>query len=90
MRFRSILKIAIRSLNRNKMRSFLTMLGVIIGVAAVIAMLAIGQGARNAINQQIASLGTNVILIFPGAFSQNGVRSEAGSSSHLNADDVRP
>ena len=88
MRFRSILKIAVRSLNRNKLRSFLTMLGIIIGVAAVIAMLAIGQGARNAINQQIAALGTNVILIFPGAFSQGGVRSEAGSSSHLNEDDV--
>jgi putative ABC transport system permease protein len=70
------------------MRSFLTMLGVIIGVAAVIAMLAIGQGARNAINQQIASLGSNVILVFPGAFSQRGVRSEAGSSSHLNEADI--
>jgi len=88
MRFRSILKIAVRSLNRNKMRSFLTMLGVIIGVAAVIAMLAIGQGARNAINRQIAALGSNVILITPGAFSQRGVRSEAGTTSHLNEGDI--
>ena len=88
MKFRNILKIAIRSLNRNKMRSFLTMLGMIIGVAAVIAMLAVGQGARDAINAQIAGLGTNVLLIFPGAFSQGGVRMEAGSSSHLSEDDV--
>ena len=88
MRFRTILKIAIRSLNRNKMRSFLTMLGMIIGVAAVIAMLAVGQGARDMINAQIAALGTNVLLIFPGAFSQGGVRMEAGSSSRLNEDDI--
>jgi putative ABC transport system permease protein len=88
MKFRIILKIAIRSLNRNKMRSFLTMLGMIIGVAAVIAMLAVGQGARDSINAQIAALGTNVLLIFPGAFSQGGVRMEAGSSSRLNEDDI--
>ncbi|MBN1129454.1 MAG: ABC transporter permease [Chitinispirillaceae bacterium] len=88
MRFSSILKIAIRSLGRNKMRSFLTMLGMIIGVAAVIAMLAVGQGARDMINAQIAALGTNVILIFPGAFSQGGVRMEAGSSSRLAEDDI--
>jgi len=88
MRFRSILKIAIRSLNRNKMRSFLTMLGMIIGVAAVIAMLAVGQGARDMINAQIAALGTNVLLVFPGAFTSGGVRMEAGSSSRLNEDDI--
>ena len=57
MRLFSILRMAFRSINRNKLRSFLTMLGIVIGVAAVIAMLAIGQGARNAINSQIASLG---------------------------------
>jgi putative ABC transport system permease protein len=88
MKFTNILKIAIRSLNRNKMRSFLTMLGVIIGVAAVIAMLAVGQGARDMINSQIAALGTNVLLIFPGAFTQGGVRMEAGSSSRLTEDDI--
>jgi putative ABC transport system permease protein len=88
MRFRSILRIAIRSLGRNKMRSFLTMLGVIIGVAAVIAMLAVGQGARDAVSSQIASLGTNVIMVFPGATSQGGVRTEAGTSSRLTVEDV--
>jgi len=79
---------AFRSINRNKMRSFLTMLGIVIGVAAVIAMLAIGQGARNAINAQIASLGTNLLMIFPGAFSAGGVRSEAGTASRLTEDDA--
>ena len=88
MRFQSILKIAIRSLNRNKTRSFLTMLGVIIGVAAVITMLAVGQGARDAIKSQIDALGTNVILIFPGSFTQGGVRMEAGSASQLSEEDV--
>ena len=88
MKLRNILLIAIRSLNRNKMRAFLTMLGVIIGVAAVIAMLAVGQGARYSINAQIASLGTNVLIVFPGAFNQGGVRQEAGSSSRLSEDDA--
>ena len=88
MRLRSILMIAVRSLNRNKMRSFLTMLGVIIGVAAVITMLAVGQGARDMIKSQIAALGTNVILIFPGSFTQGGVRMEAGSASQLTEDDA--
>jgi putative ABC transport system permease protein len=70
------------------MRSFLTMLGIVIGVAAVIAMLAIGQGARNAINAQIASLGTNLLMIFPGAFTAGGVRSEAGTASRLTEEDA--
>jgi putative ABC transport system permease protein len=88
MRFGNIMIIAIRSLGRNKMRSFLTMLGVIIGVAAVIAMLAVGQGARDMINSQIAALGTNVILVFPGAFTQGGVRMEAGSASRMSEEDA--
>jgi putative ABC transport system permease protein len=88
MKLANILKIAVRSLSRNKMRSFLTMLGVIIGVAAVIAMLAVGQGARDMINSQIAALGTNVLLVFPGAFSQGGVRMEAGSSSRMTEEDA--
>jgi putative ABC transport system permease protein len=79
---------ALRSINRNKLRSILTMLGIVIGVAAVIAMLAIGQGARNAINSQIASLGTNLLMIFPGAFSSGGVRQEAGTASRLTEDDA--
>jgi putative ABC transport system permease protein len=88
MRLLSILRMAARSINRNKMRSFLTMLGIVIGVAAVIAMLAIGQGARDAINAQIASLGTNVIMVFPGAFTQGGVRMEAGTASRFSEEDA--
>jgi putative ABC transport system permease protein len=88
MRLLSILRMALRSINRNKLRSILTMLGIVIGVAAVIAMLAIGQGARNAINSQIASLGTNLLMIFPGAYTAGGVRSEAGTASRLSEDDA--
>ena len=88
MNIRNILKVALRSLGRNKMRSFLTMLGIIIGVGAVIAMMAIGQGAQYNIEQQIATLGTNVLLIFPGSSNQGGVRGGMGSMTSLTADDL--
>jgi putative ABC transport system permease protein len=88
MRLFGIIRMAARSINRNKMRSFLTMLGIVIGVAAVIAMLAIGQGARNAINAQIASMGTNVLMVFPGAFTSGGVRMEAGTASRFSEEDA--
>jgi putative ABC transport system permease protein len=88
MRFLGTLTIAFRSINRNKMRSFLTMLGIVIGVAAVIAMLAVGQGARDSINAQIASLGTNVIIIMPGSHTQGGAHQEAGTASELVEEDV--
>jgi putative ABC transport system permease protein len=84
----NVLRVAARSLGRNKLRSVLTMLGIIIGVAAVIAMLAIGQGARYAIESQIASLGTNMLIVFPFASSQGGVRFEAGTSIRLTEDDA--
>ena len=84
----NIFKAAIKSLARNTMRSFLTMLGIIIGVAAVIAMMAVGQGATHSIEEQIASLGTNVILIFPGSSSQGGIRMGAGTMSSLTAEDM--
>jgi putative ABC transport system permease protein len=84
----NVLKVASRSLGRNKLRSFLTMLGIIIGVAAVIAMLAIGQGARYTVESQIASLGTNMLIVFPFASSQGGVRFEAGTSIRLTEDDA--
>jgi putative ABC transport system permease protein len=80
--------LAVRSISRNKTRSFLTMLGIIIGVAAVIAMLAIGQGARDMIKSQIESMGTNVIMVMPGAHNQSGVHMEAGTSSQLTEEDV--
>ena len=83
-----VFEIALISLTRNKIRSFLTMLGIIIGVGAVIAMMAVGTGAQESIKQQIASLGTNVILIFPGSFNQGGVRSGTGTSASITPEDL--
>jgi len=88
MKILNILVSAFRALQRNKLRSFLTMLGIIIGVGAVIAMLAIGQGAEYSVKEQIAALGTNVIMIFPGAQQQAGVRTSAGSAVMLTEDDA--
>jgi putative ABC transport system permease protein len=88
MKMLNIFLSAFRALQRNKMRSFLTMLGIIIGVAAVIAMLAIGQGAEYSVKQQIAALGTNVLMVFPGAQQQAGVRTAAGSATTLTEDDA--
>ncbi len=87
MRFFEILRISFDALIRNKMRSFLTMLGIIIGVGAVIAMIAIGQGAQSSMEAQISSLGTNVLLIFPGTMSRGGAMSGAGTSTTLTEDD---
>jgi putative ABC transport system permease protein len=70
------------------MRTFLTMLGIIIGVASVIAMLAIGQGSKQSVQATIASLGTNSIMIFPGSSNTGGVRGGAGSTSTLTVDDA--
>jgi putative ABC transport system permease protein len=72
-------RIALRALARNKLRAFLTMLGIIIGVGAVIAMVAIGEGAKATIRAQIASLGTNVLVIVPGSSNQGGVRFGSGA-----------
>lgn len=88
MKINNLLIAAIRSLGKNKMRTFLTMLGIIIGVASVIAMLAIGQGSKQSIQTQISSLGTNVLMIFPSASSTGGVRMEAGSSQKMTLDDA--
>jgi putative ABC transport system permease protein len=88
MNFLNLIIIAFRSLNKNKVRSLLTMLGLIIGVASVIAMLAIGQGSRDSIEKQISGLGTNVIMIFPGASFRGGVASAAGSALSLEMKDV--
>jgi len=87
MKVLNILISAFRALQRNKMRSFLTMLGIIIGVAAVIAMLAIGQGAQYSVEQQISSLGTNVLIVFPGSQNAGGVKGGAGTTTTLTEDD---
>ena len=83
------IRIAHRALRRNTLRSALTMLGVIIGVAAVIAMLAIGQGAQAAIRAQIASLGSHTLVIQPGSMTQSGVRYGWGSRTTLRMADVQ-
>ena len=83
------LRIALRALARNKLRAFLTMLGIIIGVGAVIAMVAIGEGAKATIRAQIAGLGTNVLIIMPGSTNQGGVRVGFGSVNTLVDGDAR-
>jgi putative ABC transport system permease protein len=88
MRALATLRIALRALLRNKMRTVLTMLGIIIGVAAVIAMVGIGNGAKSQIESQIASLGENVILVFSGNVTRGGVRSGWGGAGTLSIDDA--
>ncbi|MBN1307631.1 MAG: ABC transporter permease [Chitinispirillaceae bacterium] len=83
-----LIRTALKSIIRNRMRSLLTMLGVIIGVASVIDMVAVGKGAQLQIEEQIAALGTNVIMIHPGAASQRGIRMGAASRQSLTVDDV--
>ena len=84
-----IFRIAGKALLRNKMRSFLTMLGIIIGVATVITMLALGTGTQSQIQSNIASLGTNTITISAWSVRQGGARSGAYSSSRLTIDDAQ-
>ncbi|HTN44072.1 MAG TPA: ABC transporter permease [Nitrospiria bacterium] len=88
MNFLMIFKIAGRALARNTMRSVLTMLGIIIGVAAVIAMVAVGQGAKAQIESQIASIGSNLLMVFPGSTTQGGVHAGSGSVTTLTEDDA--
>src|SRR5918997_67832 len=81
-------KIALRALYANKLRTSLTMLGILIGVGAVIALLAIGQGAQAAVEKNFAFLGTNVIYVRPGFQMIGGVRTAAGSAPTLTYDDA--
>jgi putative ABC transport system permease protein len=80
---------ALRALRRNKLRSALTMLGVVIGVGAVIVMVSIGQGASQAVREQIQSLGTNLLMVVPGATTSAGVRSGSGGVSTLTLQDAK-
>ncbi len=84
-----VMAAALQAINRNKMRSSLTMLGVFIGVAALIAMVAVGQGANEAVLKQIASLGTNLVVVVPGATTTGGVRGGLGSASTLTVSDAQ-
>jgi len=83
------LKIAFRALRVNKMRSFLTMLGIMIGIGAVIVMVAVGSGASKQIADQIATMGSNLILVLPGSTTSGGIRSGGGSAPTLTYDDVK-
>lgn len=87
MSITNLFKIALRAIVANKLRSFLTMLGIIIGVASVITMLAIGQGSKQSIQKQISEMGSNMIMIMPGQDMRGGVRQEASSMETLKLTD---
>src|SRR5690349_10010912 len=88
MNLPAILKVAMRALGRNKMRSGLTMLGIIIGVGAVIAMVSVGQGAQRMVQNQISSMGSNMLYVMPGNMVMGGASMGLGAASTLTDDDV--
>ena len=88
MSFQEIIRVALRALARNKLRTILTMLGIIIGVGAVIGTVAIGQGASAQVQQQIQALGNNIVMIFAGSVNTGGVRMGNGANKTLTADDA--
>jgi len=88
MNFMALLRIALRALAVNKLRSALTMLGIVIGVGAVIVMIAVGSGAQARVEEQIRALGSNLLLVMPGSTTAGGVRMGFGSGSTLTEDDV--
>ena len=87
MNYKNLIKIALKALANNKFRGFLTMLGIIIGVASVIAMLAIGQGSKRSIREQISEMGSNMIMIQPGTDMRGGVRQDASAMETLKLQD---
>ena len=89
MNYTNLLKIALRAIAANKMRSFLTALGIIIGVASVITMLAIGQGSKKSIQANIAEMGSNMIMIHPGADIRGGVRQDPSAMQTLKLTDYQ-
>ena len=89
MNFLMTLRIALKALGRNKLRSGLTMLGIIIGVGAVIAMIAIGSGAKARIQEQIASMGSNLLIVLSGSATSGGMRHGSGSVPTLTVDDAK-
>jgi len=88
MRWHKLILVALKSIARNKMRSLLTMLGIIIGVASVITMVALGEGSQKDIEGEVASLGTNLLMVRPGSIDTGGVRGGAGSRPSLTMKDV--
>ena len=87
MNYTNLLKIALRAIAANKLRAFLTALGIIIGVASVITMLAIGQGSKRSIQANIAEMGSNMIMIHPGADMRGGVRQDPSAMQTLKQED---
>src|SRR4051812_6100922 len=85
----NMLREALGAMTANKLRTFLTMLGMVIGVGAVILMLAVGQGAQVAVQQTIATMGSNLFIVLSGSSSTAGVRSGSGNAPTLNLEDVR-
>jgi len=88
MNISNLLKVAFHALKRNKVRAFLTMLGIIIGVGSVIAMLAIGQGSKKSIQDQISSMGTNLVFVMPGSQQRGGIQLGTTSAVSLSAKDL--
>lgn len=89
MNIGNLFKIAVKALSNNKFRGFLTMLGIIIGVAAVITMLAIGQGSKRSIQAQISEMGSNMIMIHPGGERRGGVRLSPEDMESLKLEDLQ-
>src|SRR6476620_8021639 len=83
------LRVATRALLRNKLRSFLTTLGIVIGVGAVIALVAIGEGAKSRVEQAFASMGTSLLIVMPGSSTSGGARGGFGSQPTLTWEDLR-
>jgi len=88
MKFTQLILVALKSIARNKMRSLLTMLGIIIGVGSVITMVALGEGSQKDIEGDVASLGTNLLMVRPGSAQSGGVRGGAGTRASLSMNDV--
>jgi putative ABC transport system permease protein len=88
MKQTTLLKVAGQSIVKNKMRTLLTMLGIVIGVGAVIVMVAVGNGAQTMIQKQISSLGTNLIIVMPGSGTIGGANQGAGTFNRLTIDDA--
>src|SRR4051794_9125725 len=83
------MRIAVRALGANKLRALLTMLGMIIGVSAVISLMSVGRGAQAAVTERIQGLGTNLLFIRPGSTQQAGVRAGGGSAQSLSLEDAQ-
>lgn len=88
MKLINLIRIAFRAIQRNKLRAFLTMLGIIIGVASVIAMIAIGQGSKQSIQSQIKGMGSNMITIRPSSNVMGGARMDVANVQSLDEEDV--